>query len=135
MVFVVSLLVEESCFASCNFGAAIWVEDLGGWNSLVGLVDVLNGHDRKVAVIPKIAQGDLLAGRQAKLVDLGLGQVQGDGHGEKDAIGKAVLLDDPAARIVLDPLSLLNGATRTLRNRKKIPRSSGQSRSCSSSCR
>lgn len=32
------------------------------WDSLVGLVDVLNGQDGQVAVIPEVTQCDLLAG-------------------------------------------------------------------------
>lgn len=36
-----------------------------GWDSLVGLVDVLNCQDSQVAVIPEVPQCDLLAGRKA----------------------------------------------------------------------
>lgn len=44
-----------------------------GWNELVGLVDVLDGHDGEVPVIAEVSQCDPLAGRQAKLLDFGLG--------------------------------------------------------------
>lgn len=69
------------------------------WDLLVGLVDVLNGQDGQVAVIPEVAQCDLLAGRKAKLINLRLGHVQGDGHGKENAIGETVVLDDPVVRI------------------------------------
>jgi hypothetical protein len=69
-------------------------------NSLVRLVDVVDGQDGEVAVITEVSQGDLLAGLQAKVVDLCLGHVQGDGHGEKDAILETVLLYDSGAQIV-----------------------------------
>lgn len=68
--------------------------------SLVGSVDVVDGQDGQVAVITEIAQGDALAGLEAELVNGLLRQVQGDGHGEEDAIGETVLLDD-AARFLL----------------------------------
>lgn len=69
-------------------------------DSLVGLVDVLDGQDGQVAVITEVSQGDPLAGLQAKFLNLGLGKVEGDGHGEKNAILEAVLLDNSVERIV-----------------------------------
>lgn len=72
-------------------------------NSLVGLVDILDGQDSEVAVVAEVSQSDPLTGLEAELTDLVLGQVQGDGHGKKDAIGQAVLFDDTVSRIMLDP--------------------------------
>lgn len=78
-----------------------WFRFLFSWrvDSLVGLVDVLDGQDGQVAVIAEVSQGDPLAGLQAKLVNLGLGKIEGDGHGEKNAILEAVLLDNSVERI------------------------------------
>lgn len=67
-------------------------------NSLVGFVNILNRQDGEVAIIPEVPQGNPLTGCQAKLLDFGLGQVKGDGHGEQEAIGETVLLYDTAAR-------------------------------------
>lgn len=76
---------------------------LVGWgDSLIGLVNIVDGHDGKIAVVPEVPQDDLLACLQAELIDLGLGHVQGDGHGEEKAIGQAVLFYDSVSSIVLD---------------------------------
>lgn len=40
-----------------------------GFNSLVGLVDILNGEDGKVAVVSEVAEGDASTSLQAELVD------------------------------------------------------------------
>ena len=78
------------------------------WYSLVGLVDVLDGQDGQVAVIPEVTQCDLLAGRKTQLIDLRLRYVQSDGHGKENAIGETVVLDDSVARIWLEPRLISN---------------------------
>lgn len=67
-----------------------------GRNILVRPVDVLDSQDGEVAVVAQVAQGDLGAGLDAELVDLGLVDIQVDGHAEEDAIGKPVVGDDAA---------------------------------------
>lgn len=93
------------CWAFTGCPQRIW-ESLAA-NSLIGLVDVLDGQDGEVAVITEVPQSHPLAGRQAELVDLRLVQVEGDGHGEEKAVRQAVLLNNSVARIVLDRLPLL----------------------------
>lgn len=61
---------------------------------LVRLVDVVNGQNRKVAIISQIAQGHSLTSLQTQLLDGLFRQIEGDGHTEEDAIGETVLLDN-----------------------------------------
>lgn len=63
-------------------------------NSLVGAVDVVNGQDGQVAVVTEVTQGDAATGLQLESIDFLLGDVEGDGHGEDIAIGKAVVSND-----------------------------------------
>lgn len=77
-------------------------------NSLVGLVDVVDGQDRKVAVVPEVSQDDPLACFQAELIYVGLGHVKGDGHREENAIGQTILFHYSVARNVLDPHSQIS---------------------------
>lgn len=63
-------------------------------NSLVGTVDVVNGQDSQVAVVTEVAQGDPSAGLEVVLGDNLLGDIEGDGHGEKVAIGKTDVFAD-----------------------------------------
>lgn len=69
-------------------------------DSLVRLVNVLNGQNGQIAVVTEVTQSDPLAGSQTQVVDLSLGQVESDGHGEENAIFQAVLLDDSVRNIV-----------------------------------
>lgn len=64
------------------------------WHSLVGTVDVVDGQDGQVAIITEITQGNAGAGLELVLVDGLLVHVEGNGHGEDIAIGKATVLAD-----------------------------------------
>jgi hypothetical protein len=70
-------------------------------HSLVGAVDVVNGQDGQVAVITEITQGDARTSLELVLVDGLLGGVEGNGHGEDVAIGKAVVLADTGNPLVI----------------------------------
>jgi len=63
-------------------------------NSLVGAVDIVNGQDGQVALVTEIAQGNAGTGLQLVLVDGLLVDIEGNGHGEDIAIGKAAVLTD-----------------------------------------
>lgn len=63
-------------------------------NSLVGAVDVVDGQNGQVAVVTEVTQGDAATGLQLQSIDFLLGNVEGDGHGEDIAIGKAVVSND-----------------------------------------
>lgn len=63
-------------------------------NSLVGAVDVVNGQDGQVTVVTEVTQSDASTSLELLLVDELLGSIEGDGHGENIAIGKAVVLTD-----------------------------------------
>jgi hypothetical protein len=80
---------------------------------LVWLINVGHGENGKVPVVAGIAERDADTLLQSQLVDGGLRDVEGDGHGEEDAIGEAALLYHPAqARRQLEGnCVLLAGAT------------------------
>lgn len=69
-------------------------------NSLVGAVDIVDGQDGQVAVITKVTQGDAATGLQLEGIDFLLGDVEGNGHGEDIAIGKAAVLTDTEEKLV-----------------------------------
>lgn len=66
----------------------------GARNILVGLVDILDGQNGNVGVVAQVAEGDAGTGLDAELVDLGLADVEVDGHAHEVAIGKTVGSDD-----------------------------------------
>lgn len=82
-------LTLNAPLAACTRGRAI---DLR--NVLVWLVDVLDRQDGQVAVITVVAQGKPGTGLDAEPLDLGLVDVERDGHAEEGAIGQTVVLDD-----------------------------------------
>lgn len=69
-------------------------------NSLVGAVDIVDGQDGQVAVITEVTQGDAATGLQLQGIDFLLGDVEGNGHGEDIAIGKAAVLTDTEEKLV-----------------------------------
>lgn len=62
--------------------------------SLVGAVDVINGQDGQIAVVTEVTQGNARTGLELVVVDDLLVDIEGDGHGEDVAIGKAAVLAD-----------------------------------------
>ena len=60
-------------------------------NSLIGAVDVVNGQDGQVAVVTEVTQGNTGTSLELVLADNLLAGIEGDGHGEDVAIGKACL--------------------------------------------
>jgi hypothetical protein len=72
----------------------IAAEDELGLGLLVGPVDVVDGQDTDVAVVARVAEGDTVAGLEAETLDLILGEIEVDGHGEEVAVGETVVLDD-----------------------------------------
>lgn len=64
--------------------------------SLVGLVDILDGHDGEVAVVTEVAEDNASTGLHTDLVNGLLRDIEGDGHGEDIAVGKTLSLNDAA---------------------------------------
>lgn len=54
---------------------------------LVGSVDIIDGQDGQVAVIPEIAKSHPGACFQTRVLDGLLGEIEGDWHGEQVSIG------------------------------------------------
>lgn len=65
-----------------------------GENSLVGAVNVIDSKNSQVTVVTEITEGDASTGLELLLVDNLLASIEGNGHGEHIAIGKAVFLTD-----------------------------------------
>lgn len=61
---------------------------------LVGSVDILDSQDGEVVVVARVAEGESGTGLNAQGIDLLLVDIEGDGHGEEEAIGETVILDD-----------------------------------------
>jgi hypothetical protein len=70
---------------------------------LVGPVDIINGNDGQVTVIPEVTEGNARAGLDVELVDLLLGNIECDGHGEESAIGQADVLNNSVERELAMP--------------------------------
>ena len=85
----------------------VGVEDELGLGLLVGPVDILDGQDTDVAVVAVVTESDTGAGLEAHALDLVLGKVKVDGHGEEVAVGETVVLADaePGQRGLLVPCS------------------------------
>ena len=80
-------------YAAMEFGGAVSRKS-NCRHSLVGAVDVVNGQDGQVTVITEVTQGDARTSLELVLGDGLLGGIEGNGHGEDVAIGKAVVLND-----------------------------------------
>ena len=63
-------------------------------NLLVGLVNILDRQDGERSVIAEVAQRDTGSRLDAGLVNGRLRDIESDGHGEEDARGEAIVLDD-----------------------------------------
>lgn len=61
---------------------------------LVWLVDIVDSDNGQMAVIAEITKSNTLARLDANLVDLLLGDVEGNWHGEQGAVRKTHILDD-----------------------------------------
>lgn len=90
-------------------GRVFWVtsQNFLGLLGLVGLVDIIDGDDGQVAVVTEIAKRDARTGLDADLVDLLLGNVEGDRDGEEGAVGKADVLDNSAVMLATASLRTL----------------------------
>jgi hypothetical protein len=75
----------------------VTAEDQLGLGGLVGPVDILDSQDADVAVVTVVAESDTGAGLDAHALDLLLGKVEVDGHGEEVAVGETVVLADAEA--------------------------------------
>jgi hypothetical protein len=75
----------------------VGVEDELGLGLLVGPVDILDGQDADVAVVAVVTESDTGAGLEAHALDLVLGKVEVDGHGEEVAVGETVVLANAEA--------------------------------------
>lgn len=72
----------------------VTTEDKLGLDGLVGPVDVVDGQDADVAVVARVTESDTVAGLKTKALDLVLGKIKVDGHGEEVAVGETVVLAD-----------------------------------------
>lgn len=73
---------------------AVLVENLASLLLLVGLVDIVDGHDGQVPVISEVTQSDAGAGLDAEGVNGLLVQVEVDGYGEEVAVSQTVVLNN-----------------------------------------
>jgi hypothetical protein len=96
-------------------GRVLWVptEDELGLGLLVGPVDVVDGQDDDVAVVTRVAESDAVAGLEVETLDLGLGEIEVDGHREEVAVGETVVLADAGScqRLFLVRYSILQSDT------------------------
>jgi hypothetical protein len=90
----VELLSNAEEVLDTRVGVIVAAEDLNGLLDLVRPVDIVDGQDSEVVVIARIAQGDASTGLDTKSVDLCLVDVEGNGHGEEDSAGEAVVGND-----------------------------------------
>ena len=76
---------------------AVGVEDELGLGLLVGPVDILDGQDADVAVVAVVTESDTGAGLETHALDLVLGKIEVNGHGEEVAVGETVVLANAEA--------------------------------------
>jgi hypothetical protein len=99
----VELLDVVTEVGDSRVGGVIGTHDLFGFERLVKLVHVTDGQDGKGSLVTGVTEGDASTGSQTKVVDVFLGDVEGDGHGENEAIGEAEGVTDAAeVRIAID---------------------------------
>jgi hypothetical protein len=82
----VEFLDELSLVGDSRVGGVICAEDLFVFELEVGLEDVFDGQDGEASVVSGVSKSDTDALGQAKLVDLFLGDIESNGHGEEVAI-------------------------------------------------
>jgi hypothetical protein len=77
-------------------GRVLWVaaEDELGLGLLVRPVDVVDGQDNDVAVVTRVAEGDAVTSLEVETLNLVLGEIKVDRHGEEVAVGETVVLAD-----------------------------------------
>lgn len=90
---------------------------------LVRSVDVIDGDNGQVAVITEVAEGDAFTRLDVELVDLLLGNVEGDGDGEKDTAGEADVLYNSTDKVLakIDFYAGHDARTRCNRPRSRNP--------------
>lgn len=66
-------------------------------NILIWSVDVVDCDNGQMAVITEITKSNTLARYDPSLVDLLLGDVEGNGHGEQGTVHKTNVLDDTSS--------------------------------------
>lgn len=72
----------------------VTTKDLLGLDLLVGLVDILDGDDGQVAVVTEVTESDTGTGLNSELLNLLLGDIEGNGDGEEGSIGHAAVGDN-----------------------------------------
>jgi hypothetical protein len=84
--------VEE--ILDTGVGVIVAAKDLLGLVDLVRLVDILDGQDGEVSVVTEVTECDASTVLDSELVDLGLVDIEVDGHGEEGAISETVVLNN-----------------------------------------
>jgi hypothetical protein len=80
---------DELCFfRPSKRRSACFIAEAAFKNSLVRAVDIINGQNSQVAVVSEVTQCDTRSSLQAELFDGFAGGVEGNGHGEKVAVGE-----------------------------------------------
>lgn len=72
--------------------------DRGKKNSLVRAIDIVNGQNGQIAIVPEIAKGNARARLDLSLGDKFLRNIQCDRHGEDVAIGETAVGDNSNPR-------------------------------------
>jgi hypothetical protein len=65
-----------------------------GLLGLVVRVDVLDGEDGEDGLVPRVSESDSGARLEGEVVNVGLGDVEGDGHGEEGSGGESEGVSD-----------------------------------------
>ena len=76
-----------------RMGLIVSTKDLDSLLLLVGAVDVVNSNDGQVTVISEVTEGDAGTGLCLDFVNCLLEDIKTDGHGEKVAVDKTVVVD------------------------------------------
>lgn len=97
----VEFLDELSLVGYSGVGRVVRAQDLFVFELEVGLEDVFDGQDGETSVISRVPKSDTGALGQAKLVDLFLGHIESDGHGEEVAVLQSQGVSDTAKENLL----------------------------------
>jgi hypothetical protein len=90
----VELLSSVEEVLDTGVSVIIAAKDLLGLIDLVRLVDILDSQDGEVSVVTEIAECDASTVLDSELVDLGLVDIEVDGHREEGAISETVVLNN-----------------------------------------
>lgn len=84
----------EICRRQTGVAEADQERELSIEHSLVGAVDIVNGEDSQVAVVTEVTQGNTGTSLKLQGIDLLLGDIEGDRHGENIAISQTAVFTD-----------------------------------------